>query len=131
MEKIENFKEKINDIIYPVFYDKGILFKDITNNSFFLFKENLIRKLTLDEIIGDIFYPSTNEELIEIESVINYIFTRLSNSQFINYNDKELFKIIKKIKINSVMNLANLNNISQATQLMSYTEVFEEINSKI
>ena len=132
MEKIENFKEKANDLIYPVFYDKGILFKENSVEDFFyLFKENLVRNIYLEEINGDVFYPSTNEELAEIESVINFIFMRLSNSQLLKSDDKQLLRIIKKIKMNSITNMSSLNNINQTAQVLTSSNVFDEVNSLI
>jgi len=131
MEKIEEFKEKANDIIYPVFYNNGVLFKDSATDIFYLYKENLIRTLDLEDIVKDVYYPNSNEELIEIESVINYIFMRLSNSQFLKNEDKQLFKIIKDIKINSTINVINLNSLSQAAQVLANSKSLKKAEELI
>ena len=128
MEKINEFEKNQDKVIYPVFYDNGILFKDEFNDSFFLFKENLIRELELKEITGDVLYPNTNEELKEIENVINFIFTRLSNSQLLKINERGLLKVIKKIKIASISTLAELNVVNQTAQVLCSSGASEEVS---
>jgi hypothetical protein len=128
MEKIKEFEKNQDKVIYPVFYDNGILFKDEFNDSFFLFKENLIRELELKEITGDVLYPNTNEELKEIENVINFIFTRLSNSQLLKINERGLLKVIKKIKIASISTLAELNVVNQTAQVLCSSGASEEVS---
>ena len=128
MEKINEFEKNYNKIIYPVFYNNGILFKDDSTESFFLFKENLIRELNLNEITGDVLYPNTTEELTEIENVINFIFTRLSNSQLLKNNERGLFKVIKKIKIASISTLAELNMVNQTAQVLCSSGASEEVS---
>jgi len=103
--KKAKYLEKFNELIFPMFYDDGILIKSDDNNIFYYYKENLLRTFTLENIIEKIeengsvvfTYPDNVNENLTIKNILEYLYTRLLHSSFMSKKYPDLIQILEDI----------------------------------
>jgi len=82
------------DLIFPIFYDNGLLFKWV-DQEYLLFKNNKIISLKEKELKDqDIKYPDNIQEILELKSAIDFIYNRVLISQ----KDMEGIKLFNNLK---------------------------------
>jgi hypothetical protein len=83
-----------NNIIFPVVYNQGILFK--INDKLYLWRDNSISEISEHEI-NEIYYPETIDEVQMLLNAIDLIYLRIQTTNDI---PKDFIDYIVKIKTN-------------------------------
>jgi len=109
-----------SDLIFPVFYDNGLLFKWV-DSEYFLFKNNNVTLIKEKELVDkEVQYPDTIQEILSLKNAIELIFNRILISQK-KPEDYKLFEILKNI----------INEIEKTNEKLNYEKLkirFEDIS---
>jgi len=85
------------NLIFPVIYDSGLLLKNKNGNGYLFYKDNSVKILTDNELEGEeIHYPETQDEILTLKNVIEFIYNRLLISQK-NVEENLLLNALKEI----------------------------------
>jgi len=114
MKQVKLDERNINNLLFPVFYDSGILFRSKNiKNRFYLYKENSVKILSLEEI-NEVEYPENLEELMAFKNALTFINLRGVIANTLNEEFKEFEELVKEIILkleiyNEEINLNKLN----------------------